>query len=264
MIQTGTRTNDVEGEGTLITPYKTYSSVIKIKTTIDQIDSVKISTLPYIPIPRKLIEYKWFAPGVVGPVLIVKGTELVGRLTIQEIKFQDEPISLVGFDAEKYVIHKNEVVTLNDTSRITARTRTWVITPNTFKYVNGTDNGSKSPEIEFNSMGAYHVELLVRNRFGQMTEKRNNYIQVLDALSVFEAGNNEDVDIVLYPNPVNKHLFIDSKLDVDLISIMNLSGQKMEVNYENGKVDVSGLPSGIFIATIQSANNVVYKKFEKN
>tara|TARA_B100000508_G_scaffold141053_1_gene145675 strand:+ start:13181 stop:14434 length:1254 start_codon:yes stop_codon:yes gene_type:complete len=262
MVQAGERTNEVEGEGSLITPYKTYASCIKIKSVVDEIDSIKLLSLPSIPIPRKTVEYKWFAPGVVGPVLVVSGAELLGRFTVQEIRFQDEPVSLVGFKADKYVVRLNDVVTLSDTSAITTFTRTWNITPNTFNFVNGTNAGSENPEIEFTSMGAYAVELLVRNRFGQMSEKRTNYIQVLEAVSVDQTAliNN---NYTLYPNPCDDVLHLGNSKPGVALEVLDLNGKIMFVDIGHDVVNVSNLKAGIYLLRIKSEEEVTFRKFQK-
>lgn len=261
LIQSGTRTNTVEGEGSLKTPFKNYPSVIKVLTTIDQIDSIKIGPLPFFPIPRKMVEYKWLAAGFVGPVLIVKGISFAGRFTVQEIKFQDKPVSLVGFDADKYVASANSIIKLSDTSSISAQARTWIISPNTFTYMNGTNDGSKNPEIKFTSRGAYSVELLVRNRFGQMGEKRRNYIQITEAVSISELSDNDK--FMVYPNPVSDILYFNTNTGATVMGVLNLSGQELEMPIKDNELNVSKLALGFYLLKVENESIISFVKFEK-
>jgi hypothetical protein len=250
MIQTGTRINVVEGEGQLITPYKTYPKCLKLKSTVQEIDSIKIGPLPQVGIPRNTVKYEWFVPGVVGPVLIVLGTEILGRFTVQEIRFQDEPVPLVGFEADNYVPVVNELVTLSDTSSIAAFTRTWNISPSTFSYENNTNANSENPELRFSAPGGYLVELSVRNRFGVMTESRTNYIQVLDNSTGWEVLNlNEPFSV--YPNPCKSYLEYNSTEKISHLRVLNLLGEAFKVDFSDKRINTSELPPGVYLLQLQ-------------
>lgn len=86
----GTRITDVDGWGTIVTPfYTTPTQCIRVKSTIDEIDSLIISGAP-IGFPRTTIEYKWLVAGSHYPALIVTATSLLGTETITGIRFKDK------------------------------------------------------------------------------------------------------------------------------------------------------------------------------
>lgn len=243
LVQSGTRVNTVEGEGSLTTPYKTYPKCLKLKTVVSGVDSVKINILPAIPIPRNSVEYQWFVPGEVGPVLVVQGIEVLGRFTVQEIRFQDEPVSLIGFEADNNYPTVNQKVTLNDTSTVQAFIRTWTITPNTHNYVNNTSSSSTTPEVEFTAVGSYAVKLAVRNRFGQMEEERTNYIHVLkEPVSVNQSSLMQQ-GIVAYPNPCTDLIKLTGN-DVSILKVLNSNGQQVNAHVSGQSIDVSDLKTG--------------------
>jgi PKD repeat protein len=67
------RVNYVEGWGSLSTPYKTYSSVLKMKTLIYHNDSVFLYGTPTPPNQTVDVIYQWFDPAFGISVLTVEG-----------------------------------------------------------------------------------------------------------------------------------------------------------------------------------------------
>jgi hypothetical protein len=87
----GTRYTEVDGEGTILTPYFTTAApCIRVKTTADEIDSVDIGFGVPIGIPRKTVEYKWLTPGEHYPVLWVIATDVMGTENITSIRYRDQ------------------------------------------------------------------------------------------------------------------------------------------------------------------------------
>ena len=63
--------NHVDGWGTLITPYGTFS-VLRQKSEVYEYDSIYIDSLGFgVPVTRNYTEYKWLAKGMKIPVLQV-------------------------------------------------------------------------------------------------------------------------------------------------------------------------------------------------
>ncbi len=88
--QTGHRVNLVDGWGTLITPFGTYTT-IRVLSAITAIDTVYIEafkTGTNIPRPLKH-EYKWFAQGSKIPVLQVDANVTGGVVTVTNIQYKD-------------------------------------------------------------------------------------------------------------------------------------------------------------------------------
>lgn len=85
----------------------------------------------------------------------------------------------------------------------------------------------------------------------------------------YEYGQTEDYNLIVeenmgvndlnnsgltyYPNPVENELNIASKQNIENISVYNMAGQKMVSNVKliNGKIDVSQLPSGIYVFKVE-------------
>lgn len=95
------RYNHVEGWGSLITPFKTFSSVLKIKTTIAKIDSIYLAGNPVQYIDT-LIEFKWFDPAYEIPVLEVKANKIGQNIVTTGVTYID---SIKCVDPQAFFIY---------------------------------------------------------------------------------------------------------------------------------------------------------------
>lgn len=92
-IQQGKRTNVVDGYGSVTTPFKTYNNVLRVKTIMDQTDSL-ITAIIKTPIPRPQVIYKWLSAQEIVPVLEIRGTRLPnGTFTVTEVFYKDSLIA---------------------------------------------------------------------------------------------------------------------------------------------------------------------------
>lgn len=88
--QSGTRTNLVDGWGTLTTPFGSFQT-IRLKSTVDAVDTVynnSLSAGANIPRPLKH-EYKWLANGMKIPVLKIETNVIGGNETISNVRYID-------------------------------------------------------------------------------------------------------------------------------------------------------------------------------
>ncbi|MFM7218400.1 MAG: T9SS type A sorting domain-containing protein, partial [Bacteroidota bacterium] len=89
-----TRVNNVDGWGTLITPYGTHD-VLRVKTTIVERDSVHIDSLNFglnLP-PVTTIEYKWMASGEGVPLLQANAN---AGGTVNQVVYRDSTVLNTG------------------------------------------------------------------------------------------------------------------------------------------------------------------------
>lgn len=82
------RTNLVEGWGRLVTPYGTFNSTLKMKTTVVSNVTVTSNGVP-TNIVQTTISYKWFDPQYRVPVLEVSGNEINGVWAPTQITYVD-------------------------------------------------------------------------------------------------------------------------------------------------------------------------------
>ena len=83
---------------------------------------------------------------------------------------------------------------------------------------------------------------------------------LLDENSAFENQNQAKADFIMYPNPVNDILNIQTDLDIQSVDFLNVNGQKVLTSNQK-QINVSLLPAGVYIVRVQDkSNNVVIKK----
>jgi hypothetical protein len=95
---TGKRINEVDGWGTLTTPYGSYPT-LRIKSTVTQTDTVFLDSVTGgIALPRPVkIEYKWLTPGAKVPLLQIDANILFGASQITSIIYIDSLRSEVPY-----------------------------------------------------------------------------------------------------------------------------------------------------------------------
>lgn len=101
---------------------------------------------------------------------------------------------LTDFKASDTSICVNEVITLSDSSSQNPTIWSWSISPNSYSFVNGTNNNSQHPEVSFSNSGTYTITLQTQNSFGADFEVKSNYITVNEPTPVLTiAGNSNNV-----------------------------------------------------------------------
>lgn len=76
----------------------------------------------------------------------------------------------------------------------------------------------------------------------------------------------EESKISVYPNPAENVLYVDSTDNIQSVKVYNTTGSiVLSVNSLNGNsIDVSGLPSGMYVVRVQTeGNNYTQKVFKK-
>ncbi len=66
-------------------------------------------------------------------------------------------------------------------------------------------------------------------------------------------------DFSYYPNPVKDILNLNSKKNIEKVSVFNLAGQKVSENMkiQNGKIDMKNLPAGTYVFKVQLENGQI-------
>ncbi len=102
---------------------------------------------------------------------------------------------LADFEADNLTPSVNMDVSFTDLSDNDPDTWFWEFTPNTVTFVNGTDENSQDPVVQFNDTGLYTVSLTASNSGGSDTETKTNYIDVSNALSVTASASPDEICI---------------------------------------------------------------------
>ena len=141
------------------------------------------------------------------------------------------PEPAANFIADKTVSCPTDTVIFTDYSTKNPTQWLWSFTPNTITFLNGTDENSQNPIVQFNNPGNYSVELTATNSDGSGTLNKTDYIlinndchyiisndDVYTCNGVFydnayteSYANGEDYVMTIYPNDPNP----DSRVRVD-------------------------------------------------
>lgn len=99
------RINEVDGWGTLITPYGSFQT-IRLKSKVISRDSIIVDSLP-LPLPpvtNEYVEYKWLANVFKSPVLVAT----VRTLGLTTVRYIDEYKPVIGVDEiDKHLGYSN-------------------------------------------------------------------------------------------------------------------------------------------------------------
>jgi hypothetical protein len=266
--QVGTRYNNVDGYGTVITPYGTFPC-IRLRAYTTEVDSFTITLLGQtIPFPQSSLTYQWLTNGQIIPVLEVTGTDQRGTFIVNSEKFRDGVRFIpprfaihVDFSADKTVCTTADTVTITNRTRPTVQGSTYLytITPSTYTFVDGTDSGVASPKVNFNAPGLYTVSLHVASPAGGSVPAVGDTTKVEYIDVSFPAGIeniNAASDLQLYPNPVSDVLTVRTGQMISTATLISSTGRKVmskEVGAKSLSIDVRSYTEGIYLLDIQTA-----------
>ncbi len=213
VISTGKRINLVDGYGTIKTPYKEYTDALRVKTIVDQIDTIN-SQFGKFAIPRKTISYKWLVGTERIPVLEISGNELPnGTFTPNQVRYRDAyktnsnplaPRAIYALDKDSGLVGLDTFLLVDNTQALVT-SRTWTITPSGFhSFVSGSSATSRIARVVFSGAGLYSVNLRVNTPTG------NDDTTGQDVIFVYYGAGNKEVKVkqgvLLYPVPAQSFL----------------------------------------------------------
>lgn len=193
--QVGYRINEVEGWGSIITPFGTFNC-LKVKSSIFSTDSLNISGIP-IKFNQKRIEYKWLANGIKIPVMEISGNVLGSNFIPTTVKYRDikrsnvlfqPPVAQFTASPTSTPVFSN--VQFSNTSLGNFLQYKWTFDPTgPVNFENNTSDTSMNPVVTFSEPGLYSVKLRASNFLGQNEKTRPDYITVIDQTGVKETNS---------------------------------------------------------------------------
>ncbi len=115
--QAGKRTNVVDAWGSIKTPYKEYTDVIRVRTFVDGTDTIETQFFKQ-GFPRKQIIYQWLATSEKIPVMEVSGQlSPTSQFVPNQVRFRDKynglssggfnPLGVEDFTSKTMAVHPN-------------------------------------------------------------------------------------------------------------------------------------------------------------
>lgn len=261
----GKRVNTIDGYGTIITPFNTYSC-IRIKSVVTEYD-----TLGFIPLNNSRIEYKWLSIAEKTPVLQIiesatLGTSVLYRDMHRDIVNPNAP--QISFAASSTTVQVGDTVRFTNSTTPPVAQWNWAISPSTFSWVN-SQASTKAPEIVFNAEGQYDVSLSANTPFGSSSLSRPKYITVLKKAGI-ALNSQPDVNGLLqvYPNPSCGDITIFSPVFEDgkmlIWELMDMTGRKIVTGADHSsggtaRLRLGSCRPGIYILQIEGNRPLIQK-----
>jgi PKD repeat protein len=110
----------------------------------------------------------------------ITGATFASDLAIDDVQLvENTSAPQVLFQASNAFPCLGETVTLQDQSLNGPNAWQWTITPGTFQFVNGTNATQQNPQVQFNALGNYTVQLKATNTFGTDSSTSVGLVQIL-------------------------------------------------------------------------------------
>lgn len=152
-----------------------------------------------------------------------------------------------------YVVNNNSVSFTNSSENST--TYNW-------NFGDGTFSTEENPIHSYATTGNFSVHLTVTT-CGKTSEITQNI-----TITTLNSSNFDLEKITIYPNPVDAFLKIENSSSIKKIEIYDFSGKIIQtnINTENHLItlNVSSLPTGIYLLKITTATGNINKKIIKN
>lgn len=265
VISTGKRINLVDGYGTVKTPYKEYTDALRVKTIVDQIDTIN-SQFGKFAIPRKTVSYKWLVSSERIPVLEIIGNELAnGTFTPNQVRYRDAyktinnplgPRATFSLNRDSGLVSVDTFV-VSDNTQALVTNRTWTITPSgSHAFVSGTTANSRTARMVFRMAGLYSVKLQINSPAGNDDTTGQDVIFVY-----YGAGTRSLVSKWgnwVYPVPAGDHIWVKSANAAAISEdksytaiVMGMDGREVKLRdvrmISNGwQIPLESLPAGTY------------------
>jgi hypothetical protein len=278
-MQKGYRINQVEGWGTITTPYAQNISCIKVKSRIVEHDSVSLAIPTQQPInigfPTIRVEYKWLSNTEKIPMLEVIGTETGGVFTPTIVRYRDhfrgtDPVSgprpRFNIDKTKGQVSKDTFRLINLTQSPPTTSYLWTISPSKgVRFVANSSATSFNPVLVFDTTGVFSITLKATNTAGTKDTTAPNLVTITkDQTSI---GNIPLYQVNCFPNPVSGMVyFSDQAVQGKSYRIIDLCGRIISEGRigTSPDLDCSMLETGVYTLIIQiNTSTLIHKQIIK-
>ncbi len=252
------RTNEVDGWGSLSTPYGNYTNVLRMKTNLVSNDSIALLGNGLPRTIRTTREFKWFDTTQKIPVLKVTQSDATGSWVTTNVEYLDaqrdfQTIALFSYAPQNPAA--GDTVYFQNLST-NATTFTWDFGDPASGALNTSSD--EFPTHDFAADGTYTVQLTASN--GTFTQ---TYSMVIIVGSLGASQFDLSATTAVFPNPFSAKFKVNKPLIDAQYTLTSINGQTIFVGKDIENKDFSDLPSGIYILNASNDKEVAQYKLIK-
>ncbi len=262
----GYRVNNVDGWGTIETPYGEFEC-LRVKTTLYESDSLFWASLPEpVMLKRTTTQYKWLAKEEKFPVMEASFVQFENEDEIfLGVRYRDiyrepqqTPAPVANFFADITEAEPNQPITFTNESTPDhqANTYLWAFEPNHVEFLSQTTVTSIEPVVEFTEPGTYSVTLNAYNETASDSHHKQNYITISNT---GEPVNSENVRIekpLIFLSEDGSRINIEGLQRTASIVITDIHGREShtadKVSSGNSFIVIADFKPGVYMVTLYS------------
>ena len=245
---TMTRTNVVDGWGTVTTPYGTFPNALRMTTTLVQNDTIAIIGNGLPRVIRTTRELKWLDTSKKYPVLIVTQSNTGSVWTTTNVQFIDNPrdFQTTALFAYSPLAPTAGATVYFQNLSSNATTYTWDFGDPT----SGTSNASSDefPTHIFAANGTYLVLLTASN--GTFSDTITIPVVVSDVLGTSPFDTLDPAEV--FPNPFSNQINVSGLDDTAKFELYDVTGKLQYEGKAINKTDFSYLSKGIYLLKVST------------
>lgn len=175
----------------------------------------------------------------------------------------DPPVA--DFTSDKTEVCQGQSVIFTDTSTNMPTGWNW-----TFEGGNPGTATTKSVTVTYNTPGVYQVKLTSANYIGNNTVTKAGYITVKSTSDCATMGTSQaqNMKTLIYPNPTKNILYLKSPSKIINAQLIDISGRNImtiNVNANEGQINLEKLSSGMYILRMQTKDDIqTFKVIKKD
>ena len=131
--------------------------------------------------------------------------------------------------------------------------------------IDEVEYSDKAPWPEAADGDGFYLQLIDVNSDNSLA---SNWVASSNEVLSTNEFDNSEVNFIVYPNPAEEKLMINSEQTIQKIAIFNLLGQQIktfQVNFKSGEINISELSKGIYFLNLKFKNgNSISTKIFKN
>lgn len=250
----------VDSWGTLITPYGTFDSTLRVATTITRNDTL-IQGGNSIPIPSFTeVIYNWINPSYGLPLLTINGNGALGNVTYTGLSYIDSARCIqptAGFIAIPPTANVGAAIGCNNTSTNSQSYR--------WDFGDGSTSADANPSHTYANAGTYPIQLITCNINCPTptcdTTTRTVTINPAPSSTINEIAVS---NFTIVPNPTSDYFqLITNKENIKItkIELVDMTGKKIILPYNpSERVNISSVANGIYSLLIHTSTAVFSQK----